>query len=254
MMRVIKVGGRVQQDPALPAALAHAWRETPGALCVVHGGGDAVSALQRALGGEPEFIAGRRVTSAQDLELVRMAVSGAANKRLVSHLVSAGVAAVGISGEDGALIGARAIDAGRLGRAGAPGVVRAALLRHLLAGGFLPVISPLARDLDRSNGDPLNVNADDAASAIAVALDATELLLVSDVEGVELEGARARTLDAERAVTAIRSGAAHGGMAAKIEAALRALHAGVGVVRIGGIGMLVGGAPGTSLTRAPVAA
>jgi len=253
-MRVIKVGGRVQEDPALADALARAWTAAPGATCVVHGGGDAVSALQRAMGGEPSFIAGRRVTSARDLDLVRMAVSGAANKRLVSQLVGAGIAAIGISGEDGGLIGARAIDAERWGRVGAPSVVQAAMLRHLLAGGYLPVISPLARDLGRADGGPLNVNGDDAAAAIAVALDATELLLVSDVDGVLLDGAPVRTLDAERACAAVASGAAHGGMAAKIDAAVRALDAGVAVVRIGGIGMLTGSAPGTSLARAQVAA
>ena len=243
-MRVIKVGGRVQQEPALVHALARAWHAAPGATCVVHGGGDAVSALQRAMGVEPRFVAGRRVTSERDLEIVRMAVSGAENKRLVSRLVSGGVPAIGISGEDGGLIGARAIDAVRYGRVGAPAQVQGALLRHLLAGGFMPVISPLARDMDRADGEPLNVNADDA----------TELLLVSDVDAVFVDGAAVRTLDAHGATCAIARGSAHGGMAAKIEAALRALDGGIGVVRIGGIGMLTGGEPGTSFARASVAA
>lgn len=253
-MRVIKVGGRVQEDAALVPALARAWEATPGAMCVVHGGGDAVSALQRAMGSEPHFIAGRRVTSNDDLELVRMAVSGAANKRLVSRLVGAGVPAIGISGEDAALIGARTLDAERFGRVGAPSLVQASVLRHLLAGGLLPVISPLARDLERADGVPLNVNGDDAATAIAAAMDATELLLVSDVEGVILDGRTARTLDAERAAIAIAAGDAHGGMAAKLGAGLRALEAGVRTVRIGGIGMLEGTANGTAILHATVAA
>ena len=253
-MRVIKVGGRVQHEPALVHALARAWHAAPGATCVVHGGGDAVSALQRAMGVEPRFVAGRRVTSERDLEIVRMAVSGAENKKLVSRLVSGGVSAIGISGEDGGLIGAHAIDAVRYGRVGAPAQVQDALLRHLLAGGFMPVIAPLARDIDRADGEPLNVNADDAAAAVAVALDATELLLVSDVDAVFVDGAAVRTLDAHGAACAIARGSAHGGMAAKIEAALRALDAGIGVVRIGGIGMLTGGEPGTSFARASVAA
>ena len=253
-MRVVKVGGRVQEDPLLPDALARAWGAAPGAMCVVHGGGDAVSALQRAMGVEPRFVAGRRVTSAADLEIVRMAVSGAANKRLVSRLVSVGVPALGLCGEDGALLGARAIDLERFGRVGAVALVQDALLRYLLAGGLMPVLSPLARDLDGTGGEPLNVNADDAAAAVAVALDATELLLVTDVDGVLLDGTPVRTLDADRAMTAIASGAAHGGMAAKIEAALRALEAGVAVVRIGGMGMLTTVGLGTLLTRATVSA
>ena len=253
-MHVVKVGGRVQDDPTLPDALARAWRAAPGAMCVVHGGGDAVSALQRAMGVEPRFVAGRRVTSAPDLELVRMAVSGAANKQLVARLVDAGVPALGLSGEDAGLLGARAIDAERFGHVGAVEVVQHVFLRHLLAGGLMPVLSPLARDLDGTNGSPLNVNADDAAAAVAVALEASELLLVSDVDGVLLDGAPVRALDADRAMSAIASGSAHGGMAAKIEAALRALEAGVTVVRIGGMGMLSGASPGTVLTRATVTA
>src|SRR5437870_4986656 len=99
MRRVIKVGGRPQLDPALPAALAAAHRASESALIVVHGGGDEISTLQRMYGAEATFTDGRRVTTALDLEIVRMALSGSANKRLVSALVSAGVPAIGMSGE-----------------------------------------------------------------------------------------------------------------------------------------------------------
>jgi acetylglutamate kinase len=253
-MRVIKVGGRAQEDSALPAAIAAAWLGAPGALCVVHGGGDAVSALQRAMGTEPRFVAGRRVTSASDVELIRMALSGAANKRLVAALMSAGVQAVGISGEDGALITARTSAQGALGRVGAPVGVNVALIVHLLEGGWLPVISPLSRDAEHPAGEPLNVNGDDAAAAIAIALGATELLLVSDVAGVLLDGAPAAELDAVQAQRAVASGAATGGMAAKLEAAVRALDAGVPCVRIGDASVLRSSVAGTSLRAAPVAA
>ena len=83
-IRVIKVGGRPQLDATLPAVLAAAHRESPGSLVVVHGGGDEVSTLQTLHGVVAQFSGGRRVTSALDLEIVRMALSGAANKRLVS--------------------------------------------------------------------------------------------------------------------------------------------------------------------------
>ena len=253
-MRAIKVGGRVQGDPGLAAALARAWVDSPRALCVVHGGGDAVTALQRALGGEPRFVGGRRVTSEEDVELVRMAVSGAANKQLVSRLRSLGVDAVGVSGEDGGLLDARVIDGGAIGRAGMPVSANGALIRHLLSGGFLPVVSPVGRDVDRLDGAALNVNGDDAAAAIAAALGAPELLLVSDVEGVMIDGMPARELDAAEATRAVESGAASGGMAAKLAAAASALAAGVERVRIGGVSMLRDERAGTLLRAMEVTA
>jgi acetylglutamate kinase len=78
-MRVLKVGGRAQEDPALVGEIAAAWRAAPGALCVVHGGAVEIDRLQRALGATPRFVGGRRVTSAEDIDTVRMALSGSAN-------------------------------------------------------------------------------------------------------------------------------------------------------------------------------
>jgi acetylglutamate kinase len=254
MMRVIKVGGAAQDDPRLPQALAAACARSVGAVCIVHGGGGTVSALQRAMGAEPAFIGGRRVTTAADVELVRMALSGAANKQLVARLISAGVNAVGISGEDGALIGARVAAAALLGRVGAPETVNAELLRHLMSGGYVPVISPVARETGHAEGAPLNVNGDDAAAIIAAAVGAAELLFVSDVDGVVVRGARVAELAAADAMRAIADGTASGGMVAKLEAASRALTGGVRRVRIGGIGSLLNDAEGTLVTRALAAA
>ncbi|HEU4563787.1 MAG TPA: hypothetical protein VFS05_04020, partial [Gemmatimonadaceae bacterium] len=87
-MRVIKIGGRAQDDPRLAATIAAAWRAAPGSLCIVHGGGDEISALQRSLGIEPVFNGGRRVTQERDVDVVRMALSGTANKRLVGRFIS----------------------------------------------------------------------------------------------------------------------------------------------------------------------
>ena len=89
-MLVVKLGGRTQNDPALPAALAALWQQSGRRLVVVHGGGDQISALQRLRGEEPVFIGGRRVTTDTALELVRMVLSGLANKQMVSALVAAG--------------------------------------------------------------------------------------------------------------------------------------------------------------------
>ncbi len=251
MTRVVKLGGRVQSDPSLPAVIAASWAASP-ALVVVHGGGDEVSALQRAFGRVSQFVDGRRVTAVEDLDLLRMALSGSANKRLVAALVGAGVPAVGISGEDAGMLGAIAETRDTMGEVGTPSDVNPALLRHLLAGGFCPVVSPLARDRQSSGGGVLNVNGDDAAAAIAVALRATELLLISDVEGVLMDGVAIAQLDADAAREAIRGGVARGGMAAKLDAALSALARGVARVRIGAVTALTDATRGTVITLAGV--
>jgi acetylglutamate kinase len=149
-----------------------------------------------------------------------MALSGLANKRLVAALVAVGADALGLSGEDAALLSAVVAEDGALGAVGTVRAVRVTVLRHLLTAGYLPVVSPLASGL--------NVNGDDAASAIAVALGADELLFVSDVPGV-------------------LPGGVTGGMHAKMAAALSAAEAGVGRVRIGDLAMLANDDAGTAV-------
>ena len=249
MTRVIKIGGRPQLDPTLPSALALAQRAAPGSLVVVHGGGDEVSTLQRMYGVEARFAGGRRVTSALDLEIIRMALSGSANKRLVSALLDAGVAAIGLSGEDGALLTAEPLDPAQFGHVGTPSAVNTALLQHLLSAGYLPVLSPVSRSTDPSLGATLNVNGDDAAAAIAAALRAEELLLVSDVVGVLLGDQPVFALGPEQAQRLIDDGTARGGMAAKLQAALSALDGGVQRVRISDIAAIGDSRRGTVLTR-----
>ena len=248
-MRVIKIGGRPQLDPSLPAAVAAAQRAAPGSLIVVHGGGDEVSTLQRLYGVEARFNGGRRVTSALDLEIIRMALSGSANKRLVSALVDVGVSAIGLSGEDGALLTADPLDPAEYGHVGTPAVVNTTLLRHLLDAGYLPVLSPVSRSTDTTASATLNVNGDDAAAAIAAAIGADELLLVSDVAGVLLDERPVPTLGPEEAHRLIDDGTARGGMAAKLQAALSALDGGVQRVRISDIAAITDPNRGTVLTR-----
>ena len=249
MTRVIKIGGRPQLDPTLPKALAEAQRAAPGSLLVVHGGGDEVSTLQRLYGVEARFSGGRRVTGALDLEIIRMALSGSANKRLVSALIDAGVAAIGLSGEDGGLLTADPLDPAQYGHVGTPAAVNTELLRHLLASGYLPVLSPVSRSTDRTMGATLNVNGDDAAAAIAAALGADELLLVSDVAGVLLGDQPVSALGPDDAQRLIDDGIARGGMAAKLQAALSALEGGVQRVRISDIAAIADTDRGTVLTR-----
>jgi acetylglutamate kinase len=247
MTRVIKIGGRPQADPALATALASGWSRTNGGLVLVHGGGDEVSTLQAALGGSTTFVNGRRVTTEKDIDLVRMALSGSANKRLVANLVQSGIDAVGLSGEDAALIGASPMDAERLGHVGIPKSVNVAFLRHLLSGGYLPVISPVSRDASGTLGAALNVNGDDAAAAIAVALGAAELLLVADVPGVMSAGEVIPELTPETARQLVADGTIVGGMQAKLQAGLSAIAGGVPCVRISDIAAIADPSRGTAL-------
>ena len=249
-MRVLKIGGRAQSDAMLTRVIRDAWNAAPGELCVIHGGGDEVSAMQRALGREAAFIGGRRVTSHGDLELLRMVLSGVVNKRLVSSLVAADVPAVGISGEDAALISAEFIDRAVLGYAGRPVSINQDLLQSLLNTGYLPVVSPVAFNSDNGVGGALNVNGDDAAAAIAGALGASELLLIVDVEGVlDAEGQVVSALTLEQARDMISNGTATAGMAAKLESAESALLSGVSSVRICALRGITDPQCGTLLTQ-----
>lgn len=246
--RVIKIGGRAQGDPALPAAIAAAV-QAGARVVVVHGGGDEVTQLQRQMGLEPTFHNGRRVTTEGDLLLVRMVLSATVNKRLVGAFAAAGVRAAGVSGEDGGLLTCRLFGDGILGAVGEPASVDPSLLRTLLDGGFTPVVSPLGRLAD---GSGCNVNGDDAAAAIAAALGADELLLVADVPGVlDAGGSRIPRLDADGMAALIASGGATGGMIAKLESARLTLERGVACVRIGDLAAIGDPAAGTTLVLAP---
>lgn len=251
MTRVVKIGGRAQSDPGLAQAIRAAWEAAPGALCIVHGGGDEITAMQNALGRKAVFVGGRRVTSGADLELLRMVLSGVVNKRLVNAFVTEGIPAVGVSGEDSGLIGAAIIDAATLGFAGHPTRIQPQILQLLLSGGFLPVISPVAYDVSSGIGGTLNVNGDDAAAAIAVALGAEELVFVADVQGVaDDSGMVLSSIDTELARELIAHGVAAGGMAAKLESAQAALKAGVERVRICDVAGLAEADRGTLITQA----
>jgi acetylglutamate kinase len=230
--RVVKVGGRPQLDAKLPAMLAEEWDAISKPMVLVHGGGDEISSLQTKLGIITQFVDGRRVTTAQDVELVRMALSGTANKRLVSSLVREGVRAIGLSGEDASLIAATPVDSTRMGHVGAPQRINTSLLEHLIDGGYLPVISPVSRNVGHELGPALNVNADDAAAALAIAIEASELLIVSDVPGVMVDGETEATLTVAEAKGLVHDGRASGGMSAKLTAATAAIAGGVKIVRI----------------------
>ena len=248
MKRVIKIGGRAQVSSQLPHRITSLWNGAPASFCLVHGGGDEISAFQRRLGASPTFLNGRRITTKEDIAIVRMVLSGLVNKKLVSHLVAAGTPAVGISGEDAAMVAATRIDPA-LGYAGAPTVVDVRLIQTLLDGGYLPVISPVASEEGGEGGEALNVNGDDAASAIAIALGASELLFVVDVEGVlDQAGRPIAVLERTEAVDLSQSGVVNSGMRAKLEAGFAALAGGVERVRISMISGLTDSTAGTVLS------
>jgi acetylglutamate kinase len=179
-----------------------------------------------------------------------MALSGVANKELVSSLSAKGIEAVGVSGEDASLLVASALDARVLGKVGRVVEVNDVLLHTLLGAGYLPVISPVSCDGESKQGGALNVNADDAAAAIAASIGAEELLLISDVPGVIVGGFAAATLSAGEAEWAVESGTATDGMATKLRAALDALRRGVPQVRIGELDALLDPTLGTTVVAA----
>ncbi|MDQ6717995.1 MAG: acetylglutamate kinase [Gemmatimonadota bacterium] len=251
-MRVVKLGGRAQNDAVLPRAINDAWNLAKGNFCVVHGGGDEITALQVALGKKPTFVNGRRVTTADDIQLLRMVLSGVINKRLVSTFNQAGAKAVGLSGEDGTLISARRGKKGdglfELGAVGTPESVNAPLLKSLIASGYMPVVSPVGSDVDLTSGGALNVNGDDAAAAIAAALEADELLFVADVPGVMRGDAVIAEVELAEVGELVKQGIVSGGMTAKLDAAKTALVGGVRRVRISDIGGIMDEARGTIVT------
>ena len=213
MTRVIKIGGNEMNAPGfleeLAAQLARLAAAEP--LVVVHGGGQDIAALQARLGLEPVKVDGLRVTDAESLAVAQMVLSGHTNKHVVRALLAAGLDAVGLSGVDGGLLRCRkkahpTVDLGLVGEVTA---VRVDLITRLLDAGTLPVISPISLGED---GQIYNVNADEAAGAIAQALPAQALDFVSNVPGVLQDGRLLSTLSPTQAEALISQGIIDGGM------------------------------------------
>jgi acetylglutamate kinase len=231
---VVKIGGSLMESHDalrdLTRALAGLWSAGM-PLVLAHGGGKDINRNLKWLGEEPRFVGGLRVTSEDAMEIVEMTLSGSVNKRLVSLLQSAGARAAGLSGVDGSTLVCRPLDP-ELGRVGTVAQARPALVEALLASRFLPVLSPISAD---AAGAHYNVNADDAASAIATGLKAGKLVFVSDVPGV-LDAGRniVPRLNRESAEALIAEGVIAGGMIPKVRSCLAAVESGVGEVHICG--------------------
>ncbi|MFM2308388.1 MAG: hypothetical protein RLY87_508 [Chloroflexota bacterium] len=235
-LRVIKIGGNDIDDASFVQRLVRAIAAMEPKPVIVHGGGKEIGQIQQALGGEPRFVAGLRVSDDTAMAAAEMVLAGAVNTRLVVALGIAGVDAVGMSGVDRGLIRVTKLahPDGDLGRVGQPVAVRTAVLWDALRADVVPVVAPISLGDDGS----YNVNADDAAGAIAAALaqdnppGAVEVTFVTNVPGVKLDGAVAEHLDAAAIDRAIASGAIYGGMIPKVKAALAVLAAGVSQARI----------------------
>ena len=228
---VIKLGGHAMKDDALlgdfasdVSLLAHVGIRP----IVVHGGGPQIDKLLARLGHESQKIGGMRVTDGPTMEAVEMVLGGLINQDLCGLITQHGAKAVGLSGKDAHFLRAKKLygDHGEdLGLVGEPTHVDVSVLNALEKAGFVPVVAPIGVD---ENGDALNINADLVAGAIAGALKAEKLILLTDVTGVlDREGRLLAALDGAAANTAIASGVIGGGMVPKVRCCTSALAHGV---------------------------
>ena len=236
---VVKYGGHAMGDPEL----AHDFAEDVVLLkavginpVVVHGGGPQIGAMLKKLGVESHFVDGLRVTDKATAEVAEMVLSGAINKELVGWIAGAGGNAIGISGKDGGLVTARKVSRTTidpdsnieqvvdLGFVGEPEGVDATVIDTISAAGMIPVIAPIAAGAD---GQTYNINADTMAGAIAAALGAARLFLLTDVAGVLGKDKQLLT-DLNPADIAVlqADGTISGGMIPKLETCIHAVEAG----------------------------
>jgi len=270
---VVKYGGHAMGDAAVAAEFARdvvLLRQVGINPIVVHGGGPQIAQMLDRLAIKSSFVDGLRVTDAKAVEVVEMVLAGSINKQLAAAITRAGGLAIGLSGRDGHLIRARKAMRVRwdpatgkeehvdLGFVGEPDMINAHLLETLAKSGIIPVIAPVGFGAD---GETYNINADTAAGAIAGAMRATRLLMMTDVAGV-LDGEKKllQHLSPQRVQEMIADGTISGGMIPKVETCLSAVAQGVeGAVILdgrlshaillelftdGGIGTLIGRAPG----------
>ncbi|MEC7164509.1 MAG: acetylglutamate kinase [SAR324 cluster bacterium] len=228
---VIKYGGAAMIEEALKTSFAQdiVLLQSLGMQpVVVHGGGPEVSKVIQSLGQEVTFVDGLRVTTAENLKVAEMVLSGNLNKEIIAHLQTFGGKAVGLSGKDGNLIQAdkkkhaSGID---LGYVGTIRQINPELLHLLMREQFIPVVSPIGIG---SSGETYNINADTVAAAIAVALEARKVIFMTDVDGVLSDGKELISyLDTATAESLIANKVISGGMVPKIQAALDCVKANV---------------------------
>ncbi len=237
---VVKYGGHAMGDAELSRLFARdvvLLQQVGIQPIVVHGGGPQIGAMLERLKVKISFVDGLRVTDKETVEIVEMVLSGSINKEIVRAVFEAGGIAIGLSGKDGGMIEARKLRRTTkdpdsniekfldLGFVGEPVLVRRHMLNTLERAGIIPVIAPLGFGAD---GETYNINADTAAGAIAAAVEATRLLLLTDVAGVLDKDKRLISeLTVDRARELIDDGTITGGMIPKVETCLEAVQSGV---------------------------
>ena len=242
---VIKFGGHAMGEQASIEAFARdiVFLQQVGAKpIVVHGGGPQIGSMLARLEMESNFIDGLRVTDQQTISIVEMVLAGAINKSLVASISAAGGMSVGISGKDGNLIIAKKLSHRTkdtdsaienlvdLGYVGIPDKVDKKVLDALLGVNMIPVVAPLGLGAD---GQTYNINADTAAGSIASALNASRLLMLTDVDGVlDDNGKLIPRLSTAQAKQLILNGVIKGGMIPKVETCIQAVQSGAGAAVI----------------------
>ena len=235
---VVKYGGHAMGEDELARAFARdivLLEQAAINPVVVHGGGPQIQAMLTRLGIKSEFAAGLRITDAATVEVVEMVLAGSINKQIVAHINEAGGRAVGLCGKDGNLVLARKVSRRivDLGFVGEPEKVDVRVLQQIIGRDLIPVLAPVAAS---ANGGTFNVNADTFAGAIAGALKAKRLLLLTDVPGVlDRSQELVKELSVDEARRLIADATISGGMIPKVETAIDAIEQGVdGVVILDG--------------------
>ena len=195
-------------------------------VVVVHGGGKEISRMMERLGLIPQFIDGLRVTDTDAMKITEMVLSGTINSDLVSRITLSGASAIGLSGRDARLLEAKRLrgkNGEDLGQTGEVVATNTTPVIAVLAGGLVPVLSPVG---ETNSGEPLNLNADYAAAAVAGALKVESCVFLTDVPGVKRNGEVQPNLSHSEIEQLISDGTISGGMIPKVQCALRALEAG----------------------------
>ncbi len=230
---VIKYGGAAMKDEVLKNTFAQnitLLRKVGINVVLVHGGGDAITKTSARLGLETTFVHGRRVTDRDTIDIIQMTLAGKVNQDIVRLISDHGGKAVGVSGLDADTI--RAVPspkAAQLGLVGDVAEINTSFIDLLCNAGLIPVIAPIGFDHE---SNIYNINADDAASAIALALKAEKLIYVSDVEGIRVGERILKTVCKSDAADFIENGVISGGMIPKVVSAYLTLDGGVRKVHL----------------------
>jgi len=231
---VIKIGGaRLSAKDDLDKLTNHVnfHKRNGFSVAIVHGGGPEISELHQRLSLPFEKRNGLRVTGKKSMELVSMVLCGTVNKRIAAHFSRRGLKSIGLSGIDGGLLNADLLDESVYGRVGRNPEVKSDLLWELFSLDYVPVIAPVALCAD---GGLVNINADDSALAIAMAIGASSFDFITDIPGVEnKEKNIIPEMTPKDIQTLIDNRVVRGGMIPKLQAAAKAVRSGVGCVRVG---------------------